>query len=268
MDERTPEQLAVLVGGEAWQSGGGIYLVTVNWDDGSLVVFPGDAICEYENDEAFDAGRASKTILLNIAETEDLYVIVDLKGNVFYQDNAMERAAGGTKRMRCTRRERWSHGERADSRSSSRANCQPDRSLPGNLRSKVFTHHDPNAEPIRPIHAVAIYAGLHADPAARSEVVPSKEPGHCPTADLWPACKAARAIETVLEPLTLGLAHRGEWCEQNRLRFVDARLVVLECGMSTSELQDDGTNTLGFWIEADLAFPLTASGCQAGCERG
>ena len=41
--------------------------------------------------EAFDAGRASKTILLNIPETEDLYVIVDLKGNVFYQDNAMER---------------------------------------------------------------------------------------------------------------------------------------------------------------------------------
>lgn len=91
MDERTAEQLAVLVGGEAWQSGGGIYLVTVNRDDGSLVVFSADAICEYENDEALDAGRASKTILLTIPETEDLYVIVDLKGNVFYQDNGMER---------------------------------------------------------------------------------------------------------------------------------------------------------------------------------
>lgn len=91
MDERTAEQLAVLVGGETWQSGGGIYLVTVNRDDGSLVVFSGDAVCEYENDEAFDAGRASKTILLSIPETEDLYVIVDLKGTVFYQDNAMER---------------------------------------------------------------------------------------------------------------------------------------------------------------------------------
>jgi len=91
MDKRTAEQLAVLVGGEAWQSGGGIYLVTVNREDGSLVVFSGDAICEYENDEAFDAGRASATILLNIPETEDLYVIVDLEGNVFYEDNAMER---------------------------------------------------------------------------------------------------------------------------------------------------------------------------------
>jgi len=91
MDERTAEQLAALVGGEAWQSGGGIYLVTVNRDDGSLVVFSGDAICEYENDAAFDAGRASQTIFLNIPETEELYVIVDLEGNVFYQDNAMER---------------------------------------------------------------------------------------------------------------------------------------------------------------------------------
>lgn len=91
MDERTAEQLASIVGGEAWHSGGGIWLVTVNRDDGSLVVFSGDAICEYENDEAFDASRASKTILLTIPETEDLYVIVDLKGNVFYQDNVMER---------------------------------------------------------------------------------------------------------------------------------------------------------------------------------
>lgn len=91
MDEKTAEQLAAIVGGEAWQSGGGIYLVTVNRDDGTLVVFSGDAICEYADDEAFDASKPSKTILLTIPETEDLYVIVDLKGNVFYLDNAMER---------------------------------------------------------------------------------------------------------------------------------------------------------------------------------
>lgn len=91
MDERTAEQLAALVGGEAWQSGGGIYVVTVNRDNGSLVVFSGDAVCEYENDEAFDEVRATKTIHLNIPEADDLYVIVDLKGNVFYCDNSMER---------------------------------------------------------------------------------------------------------------------------------------------------------------------------------
>jgi hypothetical protein len=91
MDERTADQLAAIVCGESWQSGGGIHLVTMNRDDGSLVVFSGDAISEYENDEAFDAGRASKTILLTILETDDLYVIVDLEGNVFYLDDAMER---------------------------------------------------------------------------------------------------------------------------------------------------------------------------------
>lgn len=91
MDEKTAEHLAAIVGGEAWQSGGGIYLVTVNRDDGSLVVFSGDAVAEYESDEAFDAGRASKTILLTVPETEELFVIVDLKGNVYYLNDKMER---------------------------------------------------------------------------------------------------------------------------------------------------------------------------------
>lgn len=91
MNERTAEQLAAILGGEAWQSGGGIWLFTVNREDGALVVFSGDAICEYENEEAFDAGRASKTILLTIPETEDLYVVVDLEGTVFYRDNVLER---------------------------------------------------------------------------------------------------------------------------------------------------------------------------------
>lgn len=91
MDEKTAEQLAVIVGGEAWQSGGDNYLVTVNRDDGTLVVFSGDAIAEYESDEAFDAGRSSKTVLLDIPETHELFVIVDTKGNIFYSNDAMER---------------------------------------------------------------------------------------------------------------------------------------------------------------------------------
>ncbi len=36
IDEKTAEQLAAVVGGEAWQSGGDIWLVTVNRDDGLL----------------------------------------------------------------------------------------------------------------------------------------------------------------------------------------------------------------------------------------
>lgn len=91
MDEKTAEQLATIVGGEAWNSGGGIWLVTVNRDDGSLVVFSGDAIVEYENEDAFDAARASKTILLTIPETDDLWVVADAKGGVLYRDPDMKR---------------------------------------------------------------------------------------------------------------------------------------------------------------------------------
>lgn len=50
MDERSAEHLASIVSGEARQSGGGIHVVTVNRDDGSLVVFSGNAISEYENE--------------------------------------------------------------------------------------------------------------------------------------------------------------------------------------------------------------------------
>jgi hypothetical protein len=91
MDERTAEQLATIVGGEAWQSGGAAYFVTVNRDDGSLIVFTGDAIAEYRDESAFDAANPSNTIFLRIPEVDDLYVIVDLQGNVFYRSNALER---------------------------------------------------------------------------------------------------------------------------------------------------------------------------------
>src|SRR5262245_29903393 len=62
MNEQQAEAIASALDGEAWQSGGGMWVVTVTRDDGTLVVFSGDAICEYESDDAFDVGRASNTI--------------------------------------------------------------------------------------------------------------------------------------------------------------------------------------------------------------
>lgn len=72
MDERTTDHLAALLGGESWQSCGGVYLVIVNREDGSRVVFSGDAVSEYENDDAFDAGRASKVISPEIPDQDEL----------------------------------------------------------------------------------------------------------------------------------------------------------------------------------------------------
>jgi len=91
MDEQTAKQLAAIVGGEAWQSGGGIWLVAIHNDDGTIVVLSGDSVCEYESEEAFDESRPSKTILLGIPESGDLYVIVDLEGTVYYLDSALRR---------------------------------------------------------------------------------------------------------------------------------------------------------------------------------
>lgn len=88
MTEKQAETLAAIVGGEAWQSGGGVWLVTVNRDDGRLVVFSGDSVCEYESDDAFDEGRASNTILLG--EDRDFWVIADTEGNVLYKDAELE----------------------------------------------------------------------------------------------------------------------------------------------------------------------------------
>lgn len=64
MNEEEAHKLAEILGGYTWQSGGGILLVIVRREDNRLVVFSGDVVCEYETEEAFDAGRADKTIML------------------------------------------------------------------------------------------------------------------------------------------------------------------------------------------------------------
>ncbi len=89
MNEEQAKALASIVGGEAWNSGGGIWLVTVHREDGSLIVFSGDAICEYEDEEAFDECRALNTIVLAVPDLGHLYVLVDLDGDVFFENEAL-----------------------------------------------------------------------------------------------------------------------------------------------------------------------------------
>jgi hypothetical protein len=88
MEQKQAELLARVVGGDAWQSGGGVWVVTINREDGRVVVFSGEAVCEYEDDEAFDQGRALNTILLTTDERS--WVICDGEGNVFYRDDELE----------------------------------------------------------------------------------------------------------------------------------------------------------------------------------
>ena len=64
MNKQQAHTLAKLVGGYTWQSGGDIWLVLLERQDGALVVFSSDAICEYANQTAFDESQAAATIRL------------------------------------------------------------------------------------------------------------------------------------------------------------------------------------------------------------
>lgn len=49
----------------------------------------------------------SKTILITAPETKDMYIVVDLNGNMSYKDNAMERR-GDTQRTPSMKAAAWS----------------------------------------------------------------------------------------------------------------------------------------------------------------
>ena len=58
MDEEQATAIADTLHGEGWQSGGDIWLVLVHHVEGHLVVISDEAVCEYENQEAFDEAKA------------------------------------------------------------------------------------------------------------------------------------------------------------------------------------------------------------------
>lgn len=65
MDEQQAEAVAAALGGTAWNSGGGLYLVRIERSDGHFVVVSDEVVCEYEDDDAFEAGRATRSIILH-----------------------------------------------------------------------------------------------------------------------------------------------------------------------------------------------------------
>lgn len=64
MTEEQATAVAKALGGTAWQSGGNIWLVMFYGKSGSLVVISEDAVCEYADQAAFDAGQALQLIAL------------------------------------------------------------------------------------------------------------------------------------------------------------------------------------------------------------
>lgn len=64
MDEENAKQIADILGGEVWDSGGGICLVLKRRSDSRIVVFSDEVVCVYENEEELQGGKPQETILL------------------------------------------------------------------------------------------------------------------------------------------------------------------------------------------------------------
>jgi hypothetical protein len=64
MNEDKARKLAELLEGEAWPSGGNIWLVRLTNTDGKLVVFSDDMVCQYDDIEMFRRGLPDQEINL------------------------------------------------------------------------------------------------------------------------------------------------------------------------------------------------------------
>ena len=56
--------MAKAFSGEAWQSGGEIWLVVRKRDDGRLVIISDEVVCEYEDEGALERSEVWNSILL------------------------------------------------------------------------------------------------------------------------------------------------------------------------------------------------------------
>jgi hypothetical protein len=65
MNEEQANAVAQALGGNAWNSGGNIWLVRVQKEQGDMVVISDDVVCEYENEDAFSDSKPTASILLH-----------------------------------------------------------------------------------------------------------------------------------------------------------------------------------------------------------
>ena len=64
MTEQQAAAVAEAIGGDVWQSGGGIWLVLRNRADGRMVVMSDESVCEYVDEDAFDRAEPTNSLLL------------------------------------------------------------------------------------------------------------------------------------------------------------------------------------------------------------
>ena len=64
MTEKQAIAVADALGGDAWQSGGDIWLVLRKRSDNQLVVLSDECVCEYKDESAFERAEVSNSVLL------------------------------------------------------------------------------------------------------------------------------------------------------------------------------------------------------------
>ena len=64
MDEENAKQIANILGGEVWDSGGGICLVLKRRSDSRIAALSDEAVCVYADEEELQGGKPQETILL------------------------------------------------------------------------------------------------------------------------------------------------------------------------------------------------------------
>ena len=64
MTEEQANMVASVLGGDVWQSGGGIWLVVIHRSDGVIVTISDEVICEFPDEAAFEGNRAAVPIVL------------------------------------------------------------------------------------------------------------------------------------------------------------------------------------------------------------
>jgi hypothetical protein len=64
VDEPSAQALAEVLGGDTWDTGGGLWLVLKKRSDGRVVAISDEAINVYENDESVQTGLPLESVLL------------------------------------------------------------------------------------------------------------------------------------------------------------------------------------------------------------
>ena len=64
MDETQATKIAEILGGEAWQSGGDLWLVIIHRADKHIIVISDEVICEYVSEDDFEKTKPTQTILI------------------------------------------------------------------------------------------------------------------------------------------------------------------------------------------------------------